>query len=104
VIHAAVRVVDAQGQTVPTANNEIAFSVDRPGQVVLRVDNGDLANHQLYTDLKRPALNGWVMCYVQPAPGADGAVKLTASAEGLRPSEKTLTLHDQPGETMPGAR
>lgn len=104
VIHAAVRVVDAQGQTVPTANNEIAFSVDRPEQVILRVDNGDLANHQLYTDLKRPALNGWVMCYVQPTPGADGVVKLTASAEGLRPSEKTLTLHDQPGETMPGAR
>jgi beta-galactosidase len=103
VVHAAVRVVDSNGLTVPTANNEITFGADKPGLVKMRVDNGDLANHQLYTDLKRAAFNGWVMCYVEVAEGA-GEVRVTATAEGLRPVEKILTVHDQRGERVPGAR
>jgi beta-galactosidase len=94
VIHAAVRITDAQGRTVPTADNVITFSTDKPDLVKLRIDNGDLSNHHLYTDLTQPAFNGWIMCYVQAADGAGGDVEIRAQSPGLQPATKTLAIKD----------
>jgi beta-galactosidase len=85
VAHVTVRVLDAQGRMVPTADNEIAFAIHGEGRI-LGVDNGQPDSHESYQGPNRRAFNGLALAIVQ-SKGAPGSMTLTASSEGLAPAQ-----------------
>jgi beta-galactosidase len=58
-------VVDANGVLVPTAANEIQFSVQGPAKIIA-VDNGDSTNQEPYQAQQRAAFSGKVLAIVKP--------------------------------------
>jgi beta-galactosidase len=77
-----MRILDANGTLVPTANNNIALTLDGPAKLI-GFDNGDQSSHDSYQAATRPAFNGMALAIVQ-AGKSPGHVKLTAHADGLK--------------------
>jgi beta-galactosidase len=86
VVYASIR--DAQGLVVPTASNQVAFTVSGPATVA-GVGNGDPASHEPDRASQRYAFNGWCMALVGST-NAAGSITLTATSPGLAPA--TLNL------------
>ena len=84
-----VAVVDADGRVVPTANNLLKFSVS-DNAVILGVGNGDPSCHEPDKAQQRSAFNGLCQVIVQ-ARRATGEITFTAQADGLPPTQLTLT-------------
>nr|WP_243663338.1 hypothetical protein [Rhodothermus marinus] len=80
-----VRVVDAEGRTVPTADNPVRFTVEGPGELVATA-NGDPTSFIPFSSAERPAFNGLVLAIVRARRGMPGTITVTASAPGLRPA------------------
>jgi beta-galactosidase len=81
VAHVTVRILDAQGRTVPTADNEIAFEIQGEGRII-GLDNGYLASHEDFKGSRRKAFNGLCMAILQSA-AKPGRIDLTAASPGL---------------------
>jgi len=85
-----VEIVDEKGRMVPTANNEITFTISNNGKII-GVCNGDPACHVSENQTTYPAFNGLLMVYAQsgfkPKPGP---IALKAQAPGLQPAEVTI--------------
>jgi beta-galactosidase len=77
----AVEVQDGQGRVMPTASNEVRFSVDGPGRLI-GVGNGDPSCHEPDKSNRRSAFNGLCMAFVQAMKRA-GEIRVTARADGL---------------------
>jgi beta-galactosidase len=77
-----LRIVDAEGNVVPTANELITFDVQGPAKI-LGVDNGNPSSHDSYQSGTHAAFNGLALAIVQ-AGKTSGHVSVTASAEGLK--------------------
>ncbi|MGB6974264.1 MAG: glycoside hydrolase family 2 TIM barrel-domain containing protein [Terracidiphilus sp.] len=86
--HIVAEVRDVKGQIVPTAMNEITFSVEGEGKVI-GVDNGDPLSHEEYKTNHRRAFNGLCLAIVQSTATA-GRVKITATSPGLATAVVTL--------------
>lgn len=85
VFTAAVAVLDDAGRMVPTANNNITFTLTGPG-AVYGVGNGDPACLEADKGVAwRSAFNGLARVLVR-ATGAVGAITLTATSPGLAPA------------------
>jgi beta-galactosidase len=90
-----VRIVDAAGRVVPTAADDVTFTLTGPGRFI-GVGNGDPSSHEpdrvapgSKDPWKRKAFNGLCMVLVQA--GADaGAIAVTASAPGLTSATASL--------------
>jgi beta-galactosidase len=76
-----VEVIDDAGRVVPTAGNEITFSLTGSGRIV-GVCNGDPACKITEDETTYPAFNGLLMVYVQAGRKA-GPMSLEAMSEGL---------------------
>jgi beta-galactosidase len=76
-----VEVVDANGVTVPDADNLVKFQIEGSGAIV-GVDNGDPVSHESFKAPQRKAFHGKCLVVVQSGE-TSGIVKLTASSEGL---------------------
>jgi beta-galactosidase len=85
-----VTVVDAQGRTVPMADNMVTFAVSGPGTVI-GVGNGDPSCHEPDKAAQRSAFNGLCMAIVQSRRGEAGAVTVTLASAGLEGATVTLT-------------
>jgi beta-galactosidase len=85
----AVEVQDAQGRTVPTADNQVSFRVAGRGKAI-GVGNGDPTNHESDKASSRKAFNGLCMALVQSAKAA-GNITVEASAPGLTPASLTIS-------------
>lgn len=83
-----VRVTDAQGRLVPTADNDITFVISGPGQVI-GVGNGDPSSHEPDKSTGRRAFNGRCMAIVQASRTA-GDVRVAATAPGLAGTEVVI--------------
>jgi len=83
-----VAILDAQGNLVPTASNEITFSVSGPG-TIFGVGNGDPASHEPDKSNKRSAFNGLARVIVQSTTTA-GTISVSASASGLKSASATI--------------
>jgi len=83
-----VQIVDAQGRTVPVADNLVSFHVTGPAQIV-GVGNGDPTSHEPDKGTTRHAFNGLCAALVGASEKA-GAVRLTATSPGL--TEATMDL------------
>jgi len=78
----AVSVHDTQGRIVPTANNQISFTVSGQG-TIFGVGNGDPASHEPDKGNKRSVFNGLARLIVQSTTTA-GTINITATASGLQ--------------------
>ncbi|HWA90107.1 MAG TPA: glycoside hydrolase family 2 TIM barrel-domain containing protein [Rhizomicrobium sp.] len=81
--HVTVEVVDAAGRVVPTAENEIAFTLSGRGRIV-GLDNGRPDSHESYRSDRRKAFGGLALALVQASNA--GAMLLAASSPGLTPA------------------
>jgi beta-galactosidase len=90
-----VDVVDKDGLTVPTASNNVTFTITGgnldPGATVIGTGNGDPADHTPDKSLSRPAFHGLVLGVVQSTRSKDFAasvgttlVAVVVSAPGLK--------------------
>ena len=84
----AVEVQDAQGRTVPTADNEVSFHISGEGRV-MGMGNGDPTNHEPDGASSRKAFCGLCMAVVQSGKSA-GNITVEASSPGLTSASVTI--------------
>ena len=85
-----VAVLDEQGNIVPTATNEINFSISAGG-AILGVGNGNPSSHEADKGSnQRAAFNGLAEVIVQSST-QPGSITLTAASPGLTSTNVTLT-------------
>jgi beta-galactosidase len=84
-----VTVADKDGLQVPRAKNHVRFSIQGPGEIVA-TDNGDATSFESFQSPERNAYNGLALVIVRGKPGMAGAIKLTATADGLTPATTTI--------------
>lgn len=82
------RIVDANGVTVPRAEDLISFSVSGPG-VIAAVDNANPASVEPFQSAERHAYHGECVAFVK-ATGAEGKILLHAQAKDLKADTITL--------------
>ncbi|KAI1351038.1 glycoside hydrolase family 2 protein [Xylaria sp. FL0043] len=85
-----IAIVDANGDIVPQASNNVTFSLTGPGKIV-STDNGYPADFTVFPSPSRKAFNGLVLAIVRANAGASGDIVVSTSSPGL-PST-TVTLH-----------
>jgi len=90
VSHVTVQVLDSEGRVVPTADDEITFSVQGQGRI-LGVDNGQPNSHESYKGDTRRAFNGLALVLLQPTGGA-GAMTLSASSPSLTGAQLSVRV------------
>jgi len=73
---------------VPTAMNEVTFTVTGPGKI-LGVGNGDPSSHEADRASKRNAFNGLCMALVQATKDA-GEIRVEATSAGLASGTATI--------------
>ena len=83
-----VRIVDANGTTVPRADDLISFQVSGPG-VIACVDSGDTVSHELFQASERHAFQGECVAFVKAA-AARGKISVLAEAAGLKAGQLTI--------------
>jgi beta-galactosidase len=88
VAHITAEVQDAEGRVVPTAENELSFTIQGAGRI-LGVDNGQPDSHESYKGNKRKAFNGMALVVLQPYRRA-GGITLTASSPSLASAQVTV--------------
>ena len=79
--HVEVRVVDKDGEVVPSAANQIGFDIDGLVQLI-GVDNGDLTSNEAYQGNRRNAFQGRCLAVLR-AGKRNGDSSLLVTAEGL---------------------
>ncbi len=77
-----VAVSDANGQMVPTAQNETKFEISGPGEIVA-TDNGDATDLRAFSSKSRRAFNGLAQVIVRGKSGQKGQIRVRATANGL---------------------
>jgi beta-galactosidase len=93
----AVEVLDQQGRLVPTADNEVAFSVRGAGKLI-GVGNGDPSSHESDKGTRRKAFNGLCMAIVQ-ATKEPGELRIEASSPQLQTASVSITC--RPAQPRP---
>ena len=93
-----VTIVDAQGRSVPAADNKVTFAVNGPGSV-LGVGNGDPSCHEPDKASERSAFNGLCMAIVQSKRGDAGQVVVSVTSAGLEAA--TVSLATAAGSLIP---
>jgi beta-galactosidase len=88
-----VRVVDAYGVVAPRADNRVRFTVEGPGELVV-TDNGDPTSFEPFQSSERKAFSGLCLAIVRAKPGQSGAIRITASSEGLAAATTSITASD----------
>jgi beta-galactosidase len=84
-------VADKDGQLVPRSNPKLKFEILGAGEIV-STDNGDPTNHTPFQSKERDAFNGLALAIVRGKPGADGAVTVKVTSDGLASAEITLNM------------
>jgi beta-galactosidase len=88
-----VKVVDADGNVVPTASNEITFTIDvETSAFIAGTGNGDPADHTNDKSATRPAYHGLVLGIVQAVNGDVSEVVVQVSAQGLLSDSITIPI------------
>ncbi len=81
-------IVDTKGRVVPTAMNDVQFTVN--GGAIIGVGNGNPSSHEPDQATKRRAFNGYCLAIVRSTRTA-GPIEIAASTKGLRPAKATIT-------------
>jgi beta-galactosidase len=92
-------VVDAQGRTVPIANDAITFDVSGSGKL-LGVGNGDPSSHESDLGPTRRAFNGLCMAIAQAGESV-APMRVHATAPGLEAATIEIACTESPGRPSP---
>ncbi|KAK8118870.1 uncharacterized protein PG998_003496 [Apiospora kogelbergensis] len=79
----SVAVVDAKGDVVPEAANEITFSTGSAAGEIVATDNGQPTDQTPFPSKTRKAFSGLALAIVKGKAGQAGEVVVEAKAEGL---------------------
>ena len=90
VAHLTVKIVDADGNTVPGATNLVSFAVQGAASII-GVDNGNPVSHEDYKASQRLAFHGLCLAIIQSTHEA-GHVRVTARADGLKEASVELDV------------
>jgi beta-galactosidase len=82
------KIVDANGVTVPRADDLISFQISGPG-VIAAVDSANNSSHEPFQATERRAFQGRCVAFVK-ATGLPGKIILTAAAPGLAAGSITI--------------
>jgi beta-galactosidase len=85
-----IEALDAQGRSVPLAQNACTFEV--AGGDIIGVGNGDQDSLESEKGNKRKLFNGLAQVIVQTRAGGAGALTVTARADGLKPGTASVKL------------
>ena len=77
-----VKIVDAQGNMVPDASNNVQFKVNGEGTIA-GVDNGNETSMELFKASERKAFNGLCLAVVQ-SKEKSGSIQFIATSAGLQ--------------------
>jgi beta-galactosidase len=88
VSYITARIVDGHGVPVPSANDQVVFSVAGPGGIAA-VDSGDNSSHEPFQSSQRRAFQGTCFAMIK-ATASRGRITITASAPGL--SNATINI------------
>jgi beta-galactosidase len=88
-------IVDAQGRTVPTADNIVSYTIAGPG-TISGVSAGNPSSHDPEQASQGQAFNGLVMGVVQATP-EPGTITITAHSAGLPDQQVTVQSVAMPG-------
>lgn len=80
--YVTVKIVDAAGNVVPNADNEVNFEVSGAG-FIAGVDNGSQVSMESFKADRRKAFHGLCLAILQ-SNGKTGPIKLTAKSPGLK--------------------
>ncbi len=83
------QIVDDNGIPVPTANNELHFSINGPGRVAA-VDSGSIVSHEPFQATERQAFQGRAVAYIR-ATASEGPIEVVAQTGGLASGAVQLT-------------
>lgn len=86
-----VDLVDAEGRTVPQANNHIRFSISGPADIIA-TDNGDATSLVSFQSKARNAYNGLAMVILRSRFNEKGKVFLTIESKGMRKQKVELNV------------
>jgi beta-galactosidase len=84
VAHLTIRIVDANQQIVPTADNDVTVEITGPARII-GIDNGDPTDHDSFKSNRHKTFNGMCLAIVQ-SNQQPGPIHLTARSPGLRPA------------------
>lgn len=84
-----VRAVDKKGRVVPTNDYKVTFLVEGPAQIIA-VDNGDHSSDELFNGNEKQLYEGFAMAILRSDRHQAGKVKITATCNGLKPTNKTI--------------
>jgi beta-galactosidase len=87
--YVTVNVVDANGITVPNADNALTFKVSGAG-TFQGADNGKQDDAEGYKSLTHTAFNGKVLAIVESKAGHTGPITITATGDDLVPATTTI--------------
>ena len=83
-----VAILDSQGRVVPTATNNVSFTVS--GGAIIGVGNGNPSSHEADKASQRAVFNGLAEVIVQST-NQPGSITLTATSTGLISTNVTIT-------------
>ena len=91
VAYVNISVADAEGNVVPTADNEVTFTVEGEGRVVA-TDNGFEGDMADFRCSCHRAFSGRVLCIIRAKENVEGVICVKARAEGLAPASVVLNV------------
>jgi len=89
-----VSAVDSEGRVVPTASNEVSFTVS-DNATILGVGNGDSTSHEPDKATRRRVFNGLAQVIIQATPEAE-QITLSANSPGLLPAHLIIEAEQTP--------
>ena len=88
IVRVVADVVDAKGELVPYADNEISFNVSGPYRL-LGVENGDILDMNYNKSTESKAFMGKTLLLLQ-ATDTEGTIRVSADSPGLRSNVQTV--------------
>lgn len=86
-----VKVVDAQGRVVPTADLPVSFTLIGPGAII-GLNNGDPTNHESEKGTQHSTYHGLAQVIVQSALAGRGSLSVHATSPGLAAGDATVDV------------
>jgi beta-galactosidase len=90
-VFVTLAVQDKDGRTVPRANDQVRFAIQGPGQIVA-TDNGDPTSFESFQSPDRRTFNGLALAIVRATRGAQGTIRVSASAQGFRSASTDIRV------------
>ncbi|KAK0702507.1 glycoside hydrolase family 2 protein [Apiosordaria backusii] len=86
------KVVDLDGRVVPTADNNVIFSVEGAGAEIVATDNGDPYSFVPFPSKQRKAFSGLALAIIKATAKTPGTVTVRAESQGLRGAKVEVSI------------